>query len=105
MSTTLSLRKPQPTIPPVGEAANPKPSEGRKSSKEVGNGEDPTAIPIPAPVVVVADEEFWFVWNIYRHRPRVRHPTLEAAVVERARLQEVTPDCIFWIFHATRVEP
>jgi hypothetical protein len=61
----------------------------------------PAAAPAEAEVAL---EEFWFIWCTTGSRPKRRHPTLESAQAEAARLRSLAPDRVFHIFAAKLVQ-
>jgi hypothetical protein len=49
-------------------------------------------------------DQFWFVWNPARMRPKKRHSRLDQAMAEAARLRAATPGESFHVFEARRCE-
>ena len=48
--------------------------------------------------------EFWFIWSPAELAPKRRHPSLESALTEQARLRGLAPDREFTIYRAVAVE-
>ena len=71
------------------------------SRPTLGLKKPPPTAPRPADVPV---EAFFFVWAPDANRPRVRHPTREAAEAEAARLRAVNPAREFLVYAATLID-
>jgi hypothetical protein len=71
-----------------------------------GAGAPLAAAPVPTPTSPSADvprERFWLVWCPAERAPHRRHPTLESARTEAARLGALAPHKEFLVYEATRV--
>lgn len=58
-----------------------------------------------APPAPLDANHFYFLWRSNSKRPTQRHPSLEAALIERDRLAGEYPGAIFFIFEAKRIDP
>jgi hypothetical protein len=56
-----------------------------------------------APPAPLDETHFYFLWRVGGKRPTQRHPSLEAVITERDRLQSMYPESVFLVFEARRV--
>jgi hypothetical protein len=68
--------------------------------------------PLVSPARLAADKYFdptvdlrlyWFLWELGERAPKRRHPTLESALGELARLQSLNPKKRFGVYRAVLV--
>lgn len=58
-----------------------------------------------APPAPLDETHFYFLWRVGGKRPTQRHPSLNAALIERDRLAGEYPGALFYIFEAKRTDP
>jgi hypothetical protein len=58
-----------------------------------------------APPAPLDETHFYFLWRVGGKRPTQRHPSLNAALIERDRLAGEYPGALFYIFEAKRIDP
>lgn len=59
--------------------------------------------PIARPTTVKEPPRQWILWRRGGSRPKVRHPSLQAAVTELTRLRQLCPEARFEIFELVPV--
>ncbi len=64
-----------------------------------------TRVESKAPPAPLDTTHFFFLWRSNGKRPTQRHPSLEAATIERDRLAGEYPGALFYIFEAKRIDP